>query len=122
MEEELKMQYSINNNVTFGGDTNITSFGENEAVILNNYSAEQIVQLFEQLGNRIVEVNNEQMVRIGFDTEMVNPIITWFPVGIYQGIKMTESMQEMQSQLEMQQQEMQNRLEMQQQIESMMSR
>lgn len=113
--EELKMQYSINNNVTFGGDTNINSFGANEAVIINNYSAEQIVQLFEQLGDRIVEVNNEQMVRIGFDTEMVNPITTWFPIGIYQGIKMTELMQEMQSQAEIQQQEMQNQLEMQQQ-------
>ena len=55
------------------------------------------------------------MVRIGFDTEMGNPIISWFPVGIYQGIKMTELMQEMQSQAEIQQQEMQNQLEMQQQ-------
>lgn len=113
--EELKMQYSINNNVTFGGDTNINSFGANETVIINNYSAEQIAQFFEQLGNRIVEVNNEQMVRIGFDTEMGNPIISWFPVGIYQNIKMMEAINETRNNLDSILQQEQEMVEMQQQ-------
>lgn len=74
---QINMAYTLENNVTFGNEVNIEPLGT-DAVILNNYSAEEVQNFLIQATGLIVQANNSQMGQIGFPTEIGNPMLMWF--------------------------------------------
>lgn len=72
--EILNTTYSYTNNITFGNAITIEPL-ENNVVVLNNYSAEQLLPFIGQVANIIVETNANQMNQIGYRQEFVNPIV-----------------------------------------------
>ena len=72
------INYSFTNTVTFGSQITISPFDNNTLILLNNYPAEQLQPFLERLGTTIAEVNTNQMIQIGYPTDMVNPILMWF--------------------------------------------
>ena len=74
---QINMAYTLENNVIFGNEVNIEPLGT-DAVILNNYSAEEVQNFLIQATGLIVQANNSQMGQIGFPTEIGNPMLMWF--------------------------------------------
>lgn len=72
--ESINTTYTVTNNIVFGNAVTIEPFNNN-VVILNNYSAEQLQPFIEQVGNIIAETNTSQMNQIGYRQEFINPIV-----------------------------------------------
>lgn len=69
--------YSYNKTVAFG-QVDIASFDES-TIVLNNYSAEQVSALLQQVSMAVVQTNSSLMTQIGFDAnEYGNPLLMWF--------------------------------------------
>ena len=75
-----KYTYQFENNVNFVDSVNIDGLNEENAMILNNYEEESIQNFMIQLGERISNVNVEQMEKIGFNYG--NPMILMIPTSL----------------------------------------
>ena len=75
-----KYTYQFENNVNFVDSVNIDGLNEENAMILNNYEEESIQNFMIQLGERISNVNAEQMEKIGFNYG--NPMILMIPTSL----------------------------------------
>ena len=77
-EENLKYEYNFENQISFTDKVQIDNLTADNAMILNDYSSEQITNLLTAVGNRIIEVNTDQMQELGVQYP---PIIMMTPLG-----------------------------------------
>ena len=70
----LSYGYEFQNQVNFEESVSIENLNSNNSIILNDYSAEQIQNFLNALGQRIQEVNSSQMEEIQFEG-YINPLI-----------------------------------------------
>ena len=75
----FKYEYNIDNKVQFKEQILIDSFDNNTTVVLNNYDSEVITKFITQLGEKILEINKEQMQELGLE-EKQNPLIYSNPI------------------------------------------
>ena len=73
-EAVMGWKYELKNQVNFEENVNIENLNSNNSIILNDYSEEQIQNFINALGQRIQDVNTQQMQEIQFEGN-VNPII-----------------------------------------------
>ena len=83
-DQRIEYQYSFNTVKTFVDAVEIEEINSDNAFIINEkideYGAETIKALFQQIGEAIVQVNNEQMQELGVST---NPLIFATPIGFF---------------------------------------
>lgn len=77
VNDMTNLKYSFSNNVVFANSVGIADFDLNNTIVLNNYQTADIQTFLNQLGAIIVNKNEEQMKKIGYPTELVNPIYMW---------------------------------------------
>ncbi len=70
----ITYKYQFNNQITFGNTAEIEEFSNENAMILNNYEAEQVSDFLEKVEERIELVNEQQMEELGLET-YENPIL-----------------------------------------------
>lgn len=70
----ITYKYQFNNQITFGNTAEIEEFSNENAMILNNYEAEQVSDFLEKVEERIKLVNEQQMEELGLETDE-NPIL-----------------------------------------------
>ena len=75
--ETLSYDYNMENQITFTDDIQIENLTEDNAMILNEYSQEQISNLMTAVTSRIVEVNQDQMQQLGVNQ---NPLLLSTPI------------------------------------------
>lgn len=79
-------KYQFNNQITFGNTAEIEEFSDENAMILNNYEAEQVSDFLEKVEERIKLVNKQQMEELGLE-EDENPILQmlapFFGINLY---------------------------------------
>lgn len=77
-EENLKYEYNFENQISFTDKVQIDNLTADNAMILNDYSSEQITNLLTAVVNRIIEVNTDQMQELGVQYP---PIMMMTPLG-----------------------------------------
>ena len=77
-EETVKYEYNFENQISFTDNIQIDNLTSDNAMILNDYSSEQITSLLTAVVNRIVEVNADQMQELGVEYP---PILMMTPLG-----------------------------------------
>ena len=77
-EETVKYEYNFENQISFTDNIQIDNLTSDNAMILNDYSSEQITSLLTAVVNRIVEVNADQMQELGVQYP---PILMMTPLG-----------------------------------------
>ena len=77
-EETLKYEYNLENQIAFTDQVQIDNLTSDNAMILNDYSQEQITNLMTAVGNRILEINEDQMQQLGVQYP---PILMMTPLG-----------------------------------------
>ena len=103
ISEEINLEYSFNNTVTFGNSIKIDAMPQESTAVLNNYPAEQVQPFVSQLGMAIAQINSNQMNQIGFPLDMVNPMVMWFTAPtILQQLELFDKSQEAQNQMQQQ--------------------
>lgn len=75
----FKYEYNFDNDVQFKDQITIDSFDNNATVVLNNYDSEVITNFITQLGEKILEINKEQMQELGLE-EIQNPLMYSNPI------------------------------------------
>ena len=75
--------YQYSNTVTYTPNVSIGSLNSTNAAILNNYSEEQLLPFLEQLGTRIVQINTDQMMQLGYESNLINPLYMWINAPSY---------------------------------------
>ena len=82
-DQRIEYQYSFNTVKTFVDAVEVEEINSDNAFIVNErideYGAETIKALFQQIGETIMQVNNEQMQELGVST---NPLILATPIGL----------------------------------------
>ncbi len=78
-EQPIDIEYNFENTISFVDSVEIENLTEDTAMILNNYSGEQIAILIQAIANRITEVDQNQMEELGIENG-VNPIINMLPL------------------------------------------
>lgn len=73
----LSYDYNMENQITFTDVIQIENLTEDNAMILNEYSQEQISNLMTAVTSRIVEVNQDQMQQLGVNQ---NPLLLSTPI------------------------------------------
>lgn len=73
-EETESYEYSFENTISFVDAVNTTSMTQDTAIVLNDFEKEQIEAFLQSVGNRISEVNADQMQELGLKPEE-NPLI-----------------------------------------------
>ena len=77
--EEIKMVYNLKCTDTFDDSITIEDYKEDEIQVLNECDQEEMVEILMDAGQKIYEINEEQMDEIGF-TEYGNPIMFASPI------------------------------------------
>lgn len=77
VNDMTNLKYSFSNNVVFANSVGIADFDLNNTIVLNNYQTADIQTFLNQLGTIITNKNEEQMKKIGYPTELINPIYMW---------------------------------------------
>ena len=72
-QENLEYKYQLSNNITFENGVNIEEFSDENAMMLTDYDSETVSNFLASVGERIQQVNKEQMEELGLG-EMENPI------------------------------------------------
>lgn len=81
--EDTKYVYYLNNEVDFIDTTDISDFNDDNALILTELENEQVTTLMNAISERLIEVNKQQMEKLGL-TEDKNPLQYLIPsLGIY---------------------------------------
>lgn len=75
----LEYEYNINNNVQFKDSVSVDEFDKGTTLFVNDHDVEFLTGFFTQLGERIVQVNKEQMQKLGLE-EDENPLIYSNPI------------------------------------------
>ena len=70
---ELQYKYTLENNMNFIDSINIPEFASDNSMILTNYESEQVSNFLSAVGERLVQVNKQQMEELGLE-ENENPI------------------------------------------------
>lgn len=76
--QELLYEYTLDIQKTFVDTINIEGLTNENSVVLNNWNEEQIQNLLTGIGNRIFEINEQQMQELGVKQ---NPLIMATPIG-----------------------------------------
>ena len=83
-DQRIEYQYNFNTVKTFVDAVEVEEINSDNAFIVNErideYGAETIKALFQQIGMTIMQVNNGQMQELGVST---NPLIFATPIGIF---------------------------------------
>mgnify|MGYP005819785331 CR=1 FL=1 len=99
--ENISLEYSFNNTVTFDNSITIDAIPQESTAVLNNYPAEQVQPFITQLGMAISQINSNQMTQIGYQAEFINPMVMWFTApSILQQLELFDRAQEAQNQME----------------------
>ena len=77
INDMTNLKYSFSNNVVFANSVGIADFDLNNTIVLNNYQTADIQTFLNQLGTIITNKNEEQMKKIGYPIELINPIYMW---------------------------------------------
>lgn len=72
--QNMSYEYNYNNDVKFTDTVVIDGLNSENAIILNNYSEEQLNNLMNSIGQRLTEVNKDQMEDLELE-EMDNPLL-----------------------------------------------
>ena len=83
-DENVEYEYNIDNNVTFKDVVTIDSF-DDKTVFLNDHDGETVENFITQLGEKILEVNKEQMQELGLEKNE-NPLIYSNPITLVAGM------------------------------------
>lgn len=75
---QSQYKYFLNNNINFVENSEIENFSDDNAIILSEYSEEQVDGFMQAVFERIAEVNKMHMEKIGFD-EDEHPIMYMIP-------------------------------------------
>ena len=75
--QSMEYVYNIENTTNFVESVNIDDLSEDNSIILNDYDTETLQNFMSALGQRIVDVNTDQMEQLGF--EYGNPMLYLFP-------------------------------------------
>lgn len=75
--QSMEYVYNIENTTNFVESVEIDDLSEDNSIILNDYDTETLQNFMSALGQRIVDVNTDQMEQLGF--EYGNPMIYLFP-------------------------------------------
>lgn len=78
-ETNIKYVYEINNDIKFADTVSIDEFEKNSTVILNNYDADTVTNFLEQVGMKLLVINNDQMTELGLKAEQ-NPLLYSNPI------------------------------------------
>lgn len=70
---ELQYKYTLENNMNFIDSINIPEFASDNSMILTNYESEQVSNFLSAVGERLAQVNKQQMEELGLE-EDENPI------------------------------------------------
>ena len=84
-QDSLSYKYEIKNTVQFSESSNIESFSEENAVILNEQDEEYVNSLMNAIEERITIVNQRQMEELGV-AENQNPILYITPITLLETI------------------------------------
>ncbi len=76
-EQSIGYTYNVENAINFVDSINVEDLSEDNSIILNNYDTSTLQNFIGALGQRIVDVNTDQMEELGF--EYGNPMIYLFP-------------------------------------------
>ena len=79
MDEKMNFDYIISNKVNFAENVEIEDFSEDNSVLLNDFENEQVSNFLQAVGERITEVNRQQMEELGLE-ESENPLLNLFPI------------------------------------------
>lgn len=71
--ELIQYRYQLENNISFTENVNIEKLSSNNSMILTNYEPEQVSNFLSAVGERITQVNKQQMEELGLE-ESENPI------------------------------------------------
>ena len=69
----IQYNYQFENNITFTDTVNIEELTSNNSMILTDYESEQVSNFLSAVGERLVQVNKQQMEELGLE-EDENPI------------------------------------------------
>ena len=75
--QSMEYVYNIENTTNFVESVDIDDLSEDNSIILNDYDTETLQNFMSALGQRIVDVNTDQMEQLGF--EYGNPMLYLFP-------------------------------------------
>ena len=76
-EQSIGYTYNVENAINFVDSINVEDLSEDNSIILNNYDTSTLQNIIGALGQRIVDVNTDQMEQLGF--EYGNPMLYLFP-------------------------------------------
>lgn len=72
--ETMKYEYGINTNTEFLDIVSIDELDKSVAIFLNDYNETQLTPFLTQVGNKLLEINKNQMEKLGLE-EYENPIL-----------------------------------------------
>lgn len=78
---ELKYEYTLDITKEFSSEIEIEDLSANTALILNDKDSVYIQNTLNAIGNKIAQLNKEQMTKIGLN-EFQNPLIMATPIGM----------------------------------------
>ena len=82
-EDAITFKYTLENNISFKDLVDIEGFTDNNSMILTDYEPEQVSNFLSAVGERLAQVNKQQMEELGLEEEE-NPIQYLIPsIGIY---------------------------------------
>lgn len=85
--ETIEYNYHFENTIKFVDSVEVEELTEENSIILNNYDAEPLQNFITALGQRIVDINTDQMEQIGF--QYGNPMIFMLPLPMITGAMIT---------------------------------
>ena len=80
-DETMKFDYNIKFNTKFVDTVSIEELDGKVAIFLNDYTKEQLKPFLTQVGNKLLEINKNQMAKLGLK-EYENPLIYTNPLGM----------------------------------------
>ena len=90
--ETMGYNYHFGNTINFVDSIEVEELTEDNSIILNDYDAEPLQNFITALGQRIVDINTDQMEQLGF--QYGNPMIFMLPLPMLTGAMITNQAQD----------------------------
>ena len=90
--ETMGYNYLFGNTINFVDSIEVEELTEDNSIILNDYDAEPLQNFITALGQRIVDINTDQMEQLGF--QYGNPMIFMLPLPMLTGAMITNQAQD----------------------------
>ena len=88
----MEYNYHFGNTINFVDSIEVEELTEENSIILNDYDAEPLQNFMTALGQRIVDINTDQMEQLGF--QYGNPMIFMLPLPMLTGAMITNQAQD----------------------------